>query len=315
MDTGRELFHKFLRGEPVPRPPFVPLVQGLAARVGGIPFETMNSDPTLWVSSLIKTVELFGLDGVVVGVDFTLMAEACGCEVLWKDDRPVISSLLRDLCEAPEETGRMRHALEAARRVFQVSRQERACVAAMTGPVTLARQLFGPEEGPGRVGEVKALVVQMTEAFCKTGPDLLLFMEGQPLGLAELNMGHRRIYNTLRNIASYYNIATGLYLEGYRPEGVAEFSALKLDIHILGPSVDKAIPSLSELQKLGAGGIGIGVGLPIEDLEEAREIINEGLSYAEGGPGIFFTSVGPLDHEVDLESLHRLVKEIVAVRL
>ena len=88
MITGRELFIKFLNDEPLPRPAFVPMIRGLLSRVEGIPMEKLMNDPTLWANSLVKTYKLFRFDGVVVGLDFTLMAEACGCGIVWEDDRP-----------------------------------------------------------------------------------------------------------------------------------------------------------------------------------------------------------------------------------
>ena len=91
MTGGRELFASFLKGAPLSRPAFVPLVRGLAARVGGVKVESYSQDPTAWANLLIKTAELFDLDGVVAGLDFTLLGEACGCPLRWEDDRPVIA--------------------------------------------------------------------------------------------------------------------------------------------------------------------------------------------------------------------------------
>jgi len=315
METGREVFTKFLKGEPLSRPPFVPMVQGLAARVGGIPLEVLTSDPTLWANALMKVTELFRFDGVVIGFDFSLMAEACGCNISWENDRPVISAPLEKLCETPEDSGRMKYALEAAKRVFMVCRQQKACVAALTGPVTLASQLFGREEGPKHIGEVKQHVVKVAEAFCQTRPDMLIFMEGQPLALAEISFAHRKIYNTLKNISAYYNVPAGLYLQGCRPENLSRFQALKMNIYVMGPSLEKRLLPLSELWNMGSGGSGIGLGLPLDDLEKAREIINEGISLyrAKGGRGLFFTGFGPVTRDVNLDTLHQVVKEIFEV--
>jgi len=88
MVTGRELFTTFLRDEPLPRPAFVPMIRGLISRVEGVPMETLMNDPTLWANSLVKTHKLFRFDGVVVGLDFTLMAEACGCGIAWWTTAP-----------------------------------------------------------------------------------------------------------------------------------------------------------------------------------------------------------------------------------
>jgi hypothetical protein len=312
MITGRELFTKFLNDEPLPRPAFVPMIRGLLCRVGGIPMQTLMNDPTLWANSLVKTHKLFRFDGIVVGLDFTLMAEACGCEIVWEDDRPKI------LCfnggkGNPPETGRMRHALETARRVFDISRQEQACIATMTGPVTLANYLFGDKKGPDHIGDVKQMVVQVAEAFCKTGPDVLIFLEREPLAAVQnITMVHRKIYNTLKNIAEYYNVRTGLYLQGYRPENVDAFRALRMDLYVLGPSFDMALPPVSRVWDLGVGTLGVGLGLPLTEPAMAQKIIKEGreLYKTTGGRGVFFTSFGPVTRDVDLETLHELVNEI-----
>jgi hypothetical protein len=316
MITGRELFTQFLKGEPLSRPCYVPLVRGLMARIEGMTLEALTSDPTLWANSLVKAAELFDFDGVVAGFDFSLMAEACGCKIVWRDDRPVVQAPPSGICENPEESGRIKHALEAARRVFQVCRDRRFCVAALTGPVTLAHQLFGRLEGPKRVGDVKHLVVRVAEAFLKTRPDTLVFMEGRPL--ATVDRSHQRLYQTLKNIAAYYNIPVSLYVQGYPSRNLSQFASLKMDIYILGPSEDKSLPPLSELWNLSSNALGVGLGLPVDDLSKARALIREGLDLyrAQGGRrGFFFTSFGPVNRDADLETLHQLIKEISQTRL
>lgn len=313
MITGRELFGKFLNDEPLPRPAFVPMIRGLLSRVEGIPMETLTNDPTLWANSLVKTHKLFRFDGVVVGLDFSIMAEGCGCGVCWEDDRPRVLPPENGILENPQDTGRMRHALETARRVFDVSRQDQACIASMTGPVTLSHYLFGEDEGEKQLGEVKQMVAQVAEAFCKTGPDVIIFLERRPLAsIPKVTLAHRKIYNTLKNIAEYYNVRTGLYLQGYDPLKVDMFRALKVDLYVLGPSFDKALPPVSRVWDLGVGALGVGLGLPLEDPLKAREVIKEGrdLYRTTGGRGIFFTSFGPVTRDVDLEALHELVNEI-----
>lgn len=277
-----------------------------------MPMEKLTSDPTLWANSLQKTATLFGFDGVVLGLDFSLMAEACGGDITWKNDRPLVMSPKGDLSSTPEQNGRMRHALEAAHRLFDVCRSQFACVATLTGPVTLASQLFGKDEGPNRIREVKQLVVQTAEAFCKTRPDVLIFLEGQPLALKEPEAIHRRVYNTLKNIAGHYDIPVGLYLQGYDPSMLNRFSSLKMDIYIPGPSREDHLPPFAELLALGEDSLGVGLGLPLDDFDKARGLIRQGLQHyrAEAGPGLFFTSFGPTKRDVNLENLHELVAEI-----
>jgi hypothetical protein len=312
METGRELFNRFLKDQPLARPPFVPMIRGLLSKVEGLPMETLMNDPTLWANSLVKTYKLFRFDGVVVGLDFTLMAEACGCELVWVEDRPQCSPPKGPLRTTPQETGRMRHAIETATRVFEVCRQEQACIAAMTGPVTLAAMLFGQEQASMRLNEVKQLMVSVAEAFCRSGPDVLIFLEGSVLASEKVSLTHRKIYNTLKNIAGYYNVKTGLYLQGYHPQSVAGFRDLKMDLYVLGPSAEEGMPSVSQVWDLGVGALGVGLGLRLDDLEASRSIIREGLALyrATKGRGLFFTSFGPATREVNFNTLHELVKEI-----
>lgn len=274
--------------------------------------EKLTSDSTLWANSLMKTAKLFGFDGVVSGLDFSLMAEACGSGLTWENDRAVVTPLKSGLSEFPEKTGRMQHALEAARRLFEVCRSDMACVAALTGPVTLANQLFGQKNGPDRMAEVKPLVVRMAEEFCKTGPDLLCFLEGRPLGQSEIALPHRKIYNTIKNITGYYNIPVSLYLQGYDHLNLNQFAALHMDVYILGPAADNHLPPLEELWQLGNDALGLGLGLDPHDLEKADEIMQAAMQHCRSktGPGFFFTSLGPVSRDVDLENLHQLVNEI-----
>lgn len=317
MPTGRELIQCFLEGLPMSRPAFVPLVRGLAARVGGVKAKVFTSDPTAWANLLVKTVELFNLDGVVAGLDFTILAEACGCPVEWRDDRPRIAGPAEVICPEPEEAGRLKVVLEKARRVFEITRAERACVAAMTGPVTLAAQLFGREEGPSRLKEIKGLAVKAAEAFCVTRPDVLIFLEGRALAQDKIGIAQRKIYNTIRNLAAHYDIPVGLFLHGYGLELPTGLADLNMDFHVLGASESGGPPSRTVLNELADRGLGIGVGLPLGDHAAAQEAMTQGVELyrAQSGRGVFFTSLGPATREANLDSIRQLVKEIYRVRL
>ena len=317
MASGRELFASFLRGAPMSRPAFVPLVRGLAARVGGVKAEAFTCDATSWANLLVKTADLFNLDGVVAGLDFTLLAEACGCPIEWRDDRPAIAGIAATLCQEPEKAGRMKVALEKAHQIFEISRSARACVAAMTGPVSLAGQLFGPEEAIARLGEVKPLAVRVTEAFCATRPDVLIFLEGRVLAGNQIGMPQRKIYNTLRNLAAHYDIPIGMFLRNYGEELPSGLELLKMDFFVLGLSASGGLPSRRALEWLAGQGLGLGIGLPLDDLEAAREVMALGaeLYRSQSGRGFFFTSLGPVTREANLDNMHQLVKEISRVRL
>jgi hypothetical protein len=311
METGRELFNSFLKRRPLSRPAFVPLVRGLMARVSGSTVEALTSDPTVWANGLIKTADLFDLDGIVAGFHFSLMAEACGCRVRWEADRPVLLPPDQGPCENPEASGRMKTALEAANRLFQVCRTNRACVAALTGPLTLVRHLLGDREDPQGLRAIKAFLVRVTEAFCALRPDVLIFMEGHWPG-AGLDSKLHRIYQSLRNITSHYGVSPGLYVQGYRQDDLDTLSGLGLDIYILGPAENGAQPAIDRLWALGAQSLGVGLGLPVHDPEQAHLLIDDGLDYYRDHrqSGFFFTSFGPLTRQANPEVLHGLVKRI-----
>lgn len=317
MKTGRRHPASFLKGEPISQPAFVPLIWGVLERVSGVSLDELTADPTLWANAFQKTVDLFGVEGMVVGFNFHLMAEACGCGIAQENGRPLELIPPADLCQTPEESRCMKHTLETAKRVFQVCRNERACVAALTGPVTLAGQLFGQEQGAKRIGEIKPLLVRVTEAFCQIQPDAVMFMEDRPLALSDITLEHRRIYNTLKNITHYYNTTIGLYLQGYQLKDLDRFSKLNMDFYIPGPSQDNRMPDLSHVWELGHEAIAVGVGLPLDDLEKAKSIIREGVDHyqTKGRPGVFFTSHGPVSRDVDLNMFRQIIQEIQQVRL
>ena len=201
--------------------------------------------------------------------------------------------------------------------MFQVCRDRRGCVFSLTGPVTLADRIFGSEEGPQRVGDTKQLLVKAVEASCQIRPDMLVFMEGSPLGTAQSVSQHRRIYNTLKNIASHYDIPAALYLQDYEPQNVARFLALRMDIYIPGPSAAVDLPPLSEVWDLGSDTLGVGLGVPMDDLEKGKDLIGEAsaLYKTEGKRNFFFTSFGPVTRDADLETIRQLMDEVSRSRL
>lgn len=283
-----------------------------------MPLKELMADATLWANGLQKTIELFNFDGVVLGFDFSLMAEACGCDISWEEDRPVVACPAMSVCRVPEENGRMRYALEAAKRVLSVCGSDRACVVALTGPATLATQLFGRDDGSARASECKGLLVRVTEEFCRLRPHGLAFMEDCSLVPTEITSTQRRIYNTLKNIAAYYNLPAGLYLQGYQAGNLQQFSQLGMDFYSLGHSLDGGLPVLGDLWELGReSSLGVGIGLPVDDPEKARAFIRQGLEYCRGGRkrGCFFTSCGEIDRSIDLGTLRQVTEEIRQVRL
>ncbi|MBI5014805.1 MAG: hypothetical protein HZB55_04860 [Deltaproteobacteria bacterium] len=314
METGRELFDRFLRGDRVPRAAFLPFLSTLAARVGGTTLERMTSDPGAWAASLLKAADLLDADGVVVGFDWTLLAEGCGARIGWDGDRPRVEGPTRSLSDAPESVGRLATALEAARRVFAVCRPRRGCVAALTGPVTLAHQLFGPEEASGRLADAKLLTVRVAEAICRERPDMLCLLERGEWGPEGPTPAHRRVYSTLKNVASYYNIPLVLYLEDYDPPTLASLAALRADVYLLGPAPGNRDPAPGDLLHLTAEAQGLGPCLALDDVTAVDEWARLGQEIGSQLRGWFAAGFDPPGREVDLETAHVVVRRIRELR-
>ena len=307
--NANQRFEQFLNGGEGDRPAFAPLIRGLAARTQGMSRQGLTQDPTLWANSLIKAADLLDLDAIVTGFDTSLLAASCGCPITWEEDRPEVCGVPNHLSQ--EICGPLAHALDTAQRVFDTCRQNRAGIAALSGPATLARQLFG-SSGQARIKEVKAYILPVLKAYCDTRPHAVLFMEtcGFDKGLT---LQHRKIYNTLKNITAYYGIPAGLYLEGYDMGGILSFSALDMDIYVLGRSAQGDVPGVEDLAGLTAGSpAGFGLGLPMDDFDAACQLIDQGAEqYAtQNRCGVFFTSLGPLTRDADLDMLHQVVKKI-----
>ncbi len=312
MKTGRELFNELLDRSPLSRPVFLPHIRGLLSRVENRSMEILTSDPGLWTNSLLKTTRLFGFDGVVAGFEASVIAQACGCGMSWEADRPVGIMLQGDLTASPGQSPFLELGLEMGRRLFEVSRQNSACVALLPGPYTLADQVFGYWQGEDHMADIKPVMVEITEAFCKISPDILIFSEGKSLPLNDIGASHRRVFNTLRNIAAYYNIPVGLFLQDYQAAHVVNCVKLGLDIYIPGPDSNGFLPLPSKVWDLGKNALGLGLSLPLHDLDASRKIIIEAMALYRNKPdhGIFFTGQGPVTREIAMDNLHILVNEI-----
>ena len=313
MISGKDLFKACLEGRHHERPPFIPLLGGVVAEVADIPYHEMVSDPTAFSNGLMKAADLLDADGVVVGCDFKLLPEAYGAKVDWQAQPPLLMATSEPLKAPPGMEGRLVNVIESARRVNQICRDKRASINALTGPLTLACQLFGPQAGNLRLREVKELLVREVEAFCDTRPDAILLMEGRALADCEIGLAQRRIFKTLKNIAGYFNIPVGLYLQDYGVDGPSpELTSLEMDFYIFGTSVQNTLPSLSMLLALSENGSCFGLGLSHDDIESAGRMIAEVYeSCAKRNLYNFFTTgIGILDAGVAIDKLLELRRKI-----
>jgi len=100
--TSRERTLGFIKGEPVDRPPFHPLIMRWAARYAGVKYGAFCQDYRQKCVAAIRCAEDFGIDWVTVGSDPYSEAQAFGVQVEFpEDDLPLErGGLLEDLMEA-----------------------------------------------------------------------------------------------------------------------------------------------------------------------------------------------------------------------
>ncbi len=287
----------FLHNKPCTHSVFAPAMEPLAARVGGISYQSMTSDPAQWSSNLAKAGQLLQTDALILGFDDTLLAEACGANVQWQDDRPVIADagVLSSVTEAIN--GRLETAVEALGRLIQTSHNDFCCIAAMTGPVTLAALL---DIADGKANELKQITVEIAQALCHKRPDLLLFREGPAISEKDIGLSQRKAFNTLCNVAKYFNIPTAVYVEGYTLKTLASINKLRVDFYFFGETKEGTIPDPGLFSELTQSVKGIGIALPFADVTEALEHV-EHCRKTLTGKNILFTTPGDLAGDTDLD--------------
>ena len=177
---ARGLVGRWVEKRAVERPPIVLHLGSYAARLQQITYRQMCGDATLLANALEGAQRLFGCDGLILPADPTVEAEACGCQIEWREDEPaVVSHPLAGPSDSPagadgldlegiEGRGRLSVVLEAAARLAAVIGKDLALIPAVTGPLTLAAHLRGPafwsdlEEAPERAHSIVETAAQVT---------------------------------------------------------------------------------------------------------------------------------------------------------
>ncbi len=316
---GKDLLRQTFIHRAIPRPSFVPLIHGLAAKIEQISLEEMTTNSSLWASALQKVQDLFKCDGVLISFDFTLLAEGCGCKVRWINQRAVVEGGVPRINELPYKEGRMAVALETAKRLFKIFGMETACVAALTGPFTLASQLSGGGNGLERIDEAKKAAIEAVKGFCNLKPDLLLFMEREHSEPGQSFSERRRTYATLWNIANYYQVSTALYVEGYPEDDLTRYTQLGAQGLIFGPSASGCPPKTERLLNLLLeSNLILGIALPHQDEGGLEQTIITCLEYLRSKSiksRIFFTTCGEVSFDSSPNEFHPIVERIKSIQL
>lgn len=305
MITPRQAMDGYLSGRAA-RPVLAPFVECLAARVAGTSYQAMTADAGNWTAALSKTASLLGLDAVVVGADDTLLAEALGATIVWRDGRPELGAPPLALADEPAMQARLKVAIEAASRLFQVSRGAHGCIAAMTGPATLVSQIYGQAGMADGLSALKPALVSVAEAYCKTRPDILLLLETQ----ARLSAGDSRLRRTLsaiKNVASYYDVRLGICATSY---AMADLAAFNADVFVLGGDenlMKEAVMALGETPSM------VGLALPLGS-GDCLHVVQHVRGAPKGGSNLLLTSSDDIAAEADIERLRTELTQLRELR-
>lgn len=267
--TARARFESLLRGE-MAAPAFVPLLEPLAPRLAGCSYSAMTADASAWSAGVLQSAKLLGADALCVGFDIDLAVEAC-----------------RASMENPEAQGGFAVLVDTAGRLFDTQRGKFGCVAALCGPATLAARLAPGQLEKEALSAVKTTMNRLLEALCRHRPDLVVFMEAPEAVPATPSADLRRAYATLRKVAAYYGIASGLHASAG-----AALQALGCDVLFL--EAGEAPPTDGWRAAV----------VPLPTNSEAARTACTGLlaAHRPGGPAIGFGLSG-LMGAVDLEAV------------
>lgn len=195
--TGRERIENLLAGKPADRVPFCPAVyEHKAALIGATPSD-LSRDSGLFERALVREIELYRADLVVVGCDvYNIEAEAAGCRVRFfgSNDVPSISERIvrpgddisRLRVPDPEKDGRMPVCLEAGRKIQARFGRDVVIRGALSAPFSMACEMAGSEnllmamvDDPAWVSRLLAYAAEVTKAygraFQKRGLGVVLF--------------------------------------------------------------------------------------------------------------------------------------------
>jgi uroporphyrinogen decarboxylase len=235
--SPRQRVQNLLEGKSVDRVPFCPAVyEHKAALVGARPSE-MCRDADLFEKALIREVEVYDPDMLVVGCDvYNVEAEAAGCRVLYPESNGVPAveervlqagqSLSQLPLPDPSRDGRMPLHLEVGRRIQKRFGSDRIVRGALSAPFSLACELAGPEnilvamlDQPAWVGELLGFTAQIGESygrmFAERGLGVILFDSHASPPMTYPEVYRRIILPPTARIIRYFRRELGLTLVPY----------------------------------------------------------------------------------------------------
>ena len=192
--TGKELVQMAFRLEEVDRIPWVPFVGVHGGKlIGKTATEYLQSGRLLF-EGVDKAIKEYNPDGIPVVFDLQMEAEVMGCELAWADHNPpavvthplLSGNSLNDLVIPKKSDGRIKYALEAARKL-RSAHPDIALYGLITGPFTLALHLLGTDifmkmmEDPDFLHELmtftKEVAKSMAGYYIEAGCDIIAVVD------------------------------------------------------------------------------------------------------------------------------------------
>jgi uroporphyrinogen decarboxylase len=153
--NGRQRVAAVVAGQPVDRPPVMPILHSGYATALEVPLGGFYTSAAVMADVMVRGCRMFNFDGVQLSMGVTGEAEALGAAIQQPPDgAPLLrQSLLADLGNLshlrtldPTVGGRMPMFYEAVERTVSATRGETYVLATLRGPLLAASQLRGVQE-------------------------------------------------------------------------------------------------------------------------------------------------------------------------
>lgn len=285
----------------------MPQVDKLLPRVASIAQKALLADSAQWARTIMQTTDLVEGDAIAICVDPDMTLLGCGAELIWDADKKRCADKINLAGEL--NTAGLTNYLQMLEAVVRSPLRNKPCAVAMQGPATLAARIFQEVPSKAHFGEVKGTLTALAELICQLRPELILFIEDEATLNQTTIQDLRRIYNTLKNVADYYEVGTGLLVDSITPGQAQALSILRLDALLICEL--QADDVLSALLSATADWPLLGLSLPINDLGQAQTMLAQIDAASVVDPAkIFYITPGQLSQDCDLEQFRAAKKQI-----
>jgi hypothetical protein len=265
--------------------------------------------------------QLFGYDAILLHLDCTLEAEACGVDIVWEDDEPVprraqnvAAQFMQADPQAVLSAGRLPCVLEAGKRLGIEAQGAYKVLGAITGPLTLCELLQGDDFLASLAAEEDAaldlldaavrLANKLIDAYCAAGVDGIALVES-PRGrvAAPAIECFCDATGSLWNITRHYDRCGLLFWLSALPENAGALCSLPAHgIHLSGAANQ---PELREANM--AGGAAWGIDIPFDLIGESEDAPPSPLPQAQDVHPCFLTTASEIPRSFPPERLHDLM--------